>query len=134
MNVVQKYIQGSENENGVTIIEILMAIAIVAVGILAVVAMQTASARGNATSSDSTGALILAVDQMEQLMDQAWSSAALDPANNTQQVPSGQYTIEWDVTNGGVFNDTKTIDMTVRWSSWGAQRFITIQQVIPRII
>jgi len=134
MNAIKKCTQWSKNEKGVTMVEILMAICIVAVGILAVVAMQTASARGNSTSSQSTDGLILAVGQMETLMDRAWGHADLDSAGNTHSVTQGQYTIEWNVTNNDVINNTKTINMTVTWSSWGVQRQITVQQVIPRII
>ena len=134
MNAIKKLTNWSGNAKGVTIIEILMAICIVAVGILAVVAMQTASARGNSTSSQSTDGLILAVDQIEQLMDLAWDDANLDQSGNPHQVTNGQYTIEWNVTDDGVISDTKTIDMTVTWSSWGASRQISVQHVIPRII
>lgn len=134
MNDIKILKNRSNNEKGVTIIEILMAMCILAVGILAVVAMQTASARGNATSSMSTDGLIFAVTQLETLMDQAWGSAALDPANNPQQVTRGQYTITWNVTDDDIINDTKTINMTVTWSNWGLQKRISVQYIIPRII
>jgi len=136
MNNIRKSINWSENEKGVTMIEILMAICILAVGILAVVAMQTGSLRGNTTSLSSTDALIFAVGQMESLMGQTWGSAALNSVNNPQQVTSagGQYTVTWTVSDPGVFQDTKTINMTVNWSKWGIQKQISLQHVIPRII
>jgi len=136
MNNIRTSVNWSENEKGVTMIEILMAICILAVGILAVVAMQTGSLRGNTTSLSSTDALIFAVGQMENLMGQTWGSTALDSANNPQQVTSagGQYTATWNVTNNNVFQDTKTINMTVDWSKWGLQKQISLQHVMPRII
>jgi len=134
MNAIKKCTQWSKNEKGVTIIEMLMAISILAVGILAVIAMQTASARGNSTSSKSTDGLILAVDQIEKLMERAWDHADLDSSGNPHSVTNGQYTVAWNVTDNGVIDNTKTINMTVTWSSWGIQRRISVQYVIPRII
>lgn len=125
----------SNNEKGVTMIEILMAMSILAVGILAVVAMQTASAKGNLTSSMSTDGLIFAVTQLETLMDRSWTHADLNAtANPHDPGTSGQYTVTWTVTNNAVINNTKTINMTVTWSNWGLQKRISVQYIIPRII
>lgn len=134
MNDIEILTNRSDNENGVTMVEILMAMCILAVGILAVVAMQTASARGNSTSSSSTDGLICAVDQIEQLMDRPWNAPTLDSANNPQSVTQGQYTITWNVIDDDVISNTKTINMTVTWMSWGLQKQISVQHVIPRII
>ena len=134
MNVMKQLINWSGNEKGVTIIEMLMAICILAVGILAVIAMQTSSARGNSTSSKSTDGLILAVNQIEQLMDRGWDHTDLASSGNPHSVTNSQYTITWNVTDNGVINNTKTIDMTVTWLSWGLNRRISVQYVIPRII
>lgn len=134
MNVMKQLINWSGNEKGVTIIESLIAICILAVGILAVIAMQTASARGNATSAQSTDGLILAVNQIEQLMERDWDHADLDSGGNPHSVTSDQYTITWNVTDNGVINNTKTIDMAVTWTNWGFNRQISVQYVIPRII
>jgi len=133
MNDIKILKNWSNNEKGVTIIEILMAMCILAVGILAVVAMQTASARGNSTSSMSTGGLIFAVNQLETLMDRSWTHADLDSGNNPHSVSQGQYTITWNITDDGVINNTKTINMTVTWSNWGLQKRISVQHVMPRI-
>lgn len=124
----------SNNEKGVSMIEILMAMSILAVGILAVVAMQTASAKGNLTSLMSTDGLIFAVTQLETLMDRSWTHADLNPGNNPHSVSQGQYTITWNVTNNAVINNTKTINMTVTWSNWGLPKRISMQYIIPRII
>ena len=124
----------SNNEKGVTMIEILMAMSILAVGILAVVAMQTGSAKGNLTSLMSTDGLNEAVNQLETLMDRSWTHTDLNSGNNPHSVSQGQYTITWNVTNNAVINNTKTINMTVTWSNWGLQKQISVAYIIPRII
>ena len=49
---------GDRNERGVSLIEILIAIAIFSIGILAVVKMQTAAMRANTFSANLTRAVI----------------------------------------------------------------------------
>ena len=134
MNDIKILKNRSNNEKGVTMIEILMAMSILAVGILAVVAMQTASAKGNLTSLMSTDGLNEAVNQLETLMDRDWDHADLASGNNPHSVSQGQYTITWNVTDDAVINNTKTINMTVTWSNWGLQKRISVQYIIPRII
>jgi prepilin-type N-terminal cleavage/methylation domain-containing protein len=131
MNDIKILKNWSNNEKGVTIIEILMAMSILAVGILAVIAMQTASARGNSNSLMSTDGLLFAVNQLETLIDRDWDSAELD--SSPPPVIQGRYTITWNVTPG-VINNTKTINMTVRWSNWGLPKRISVQYIIPQII
>ena len=134
MNDIKILKNWSNNERGVTMIEILMAMSILAFGILAVVAMQTASAKGNSTSLMSTDGLIFAVNQLETLMERSWTHADLDSGNNPHSVSQGQYTITWNVTDNGVISNTKTINMTVTWSNWGLQKRISVQYIIPRIV
>ena len=132
MNDIKILKNWSNNEKGVTIVEILMAMCILAVGILAVIAMQTSSVRGNSNSLMSTDGLLFAVNQLETLMDRDWDHADLD--SSTHSDTQGRYTITWNVTDPGVINNTKTINMTVRWSSWGLPKRISVQYIIPKII
>ena len=131
MNDIKILKNWSNNEKGVTIIEILMAMCILAVGILAVIAMQTASGRGNSNSLKSTDGLLFAVNQLETLMDLDWGHADLNAGSHSDfQDP---YTITWNVIDDDVISNTKTINMTVRWSSWGLPKRISVQYIIPRI-
>jgi type IV pilus modification protein PilV len=54
-------------ERGFTLVEVLVAIVLLAVGLLALVGMQTTSTQGNAFGNQLTEATILAQDQMEAL-------------------------------------------------------------------
>jgi prepilin-type N-terminal cleavage/methylation domain-containing protein len=55
------------NEAGFTLIEVIVALAILTIGILAVNAMQTAAVRGNMAASDITIASTWAADRVEQI-------------------------------------------------------------------
>jgi len=56
------------NENGFTMIEILIAISIFAIGMLAVASMQVSGIHGNATANALTGAAAWAADRLETLL------------------------------------------------------------------
>lgn len=56
------------NEKGFTLIEVLIAITVFAIGILGVAAMQLSSVKGNSSALDLTEAVNVAQDQMETLL------------------------------------------------------------------
>lgn len=91
------------NEKGFTLIEVLIAVAIFSIGILAVGSMQIGSTGRNTGARISTEASIWSRDQVESLMLLPYnSSPQLDPGPAglgppLHQVSQGQYTIQWDV-------------------------------------
>jgi prepilin-type N-terminal cleavage/methylation domain-containing protein len=139
----------SKKEQGFTILELVVAIAILTFGLLAVASMQVSSIRGNAFAGRATEGATWATDRMEKLMDLAWddpliqdtdgdgsgglghaTSATADQPPDTQ----GQYTIYWNVADDVIINDTKTVCVIVLWEDHGIQKSISMQRVIPRII
>ncbi len=82
---------------GFTLIEVLMAMAIFAIGILAVTSMQMRSINQNSSARLQTGATVLAVDWMEQLLSLPYEDAWLDEAASPFQAQSGDYTVQWTV-------------------------------------
>jgi prepilin-type N-terminal cleavage/methylation domain-containing protein len=91
------------NEKGFTLIEVLIAVAIFSIGILAVASMQIGSAGRNTNARISTEASIWSRDQVESLMLLPYdSSPQLDPGPAglgppLHQVGQDQYTVRWDV-------------------------------------
>ena len=64
-------------ENGFTLIEILVAIVILTVGLLAVAKMQVSAIQGNYFSNSATTALNLAQQKMEDLLSKSFTHADL---------------------------------------------------------
>ena len=102
------------NDKGYTLIEILIAIAILAVGLLAIATMQISSIRVNDTARKMTRRATMAQDRLEYLMSLGYTNAVLTSGSHTDgSAPSG-YTISWTVSTGGTLPpSTKLIRMNV---------------------
>ncbi|MGD8345107.1 MAG: type IV pilus modification protein PilV [Desulfobacterales bacterium] len=79
---------------GFTLIEVLIAMAIFAIGILAVTTMQMRSINQNASARLQTEATTLAADWMEQLLALPYDDPWLDEASSPYEVQSGPYRIQ----------------------------------------
>jgi prepilin-type N-terminal cleavage/methylation domain-containing protein len=106
------------NNQGYSLIEVLLAISIFSIGILGVAALQISSTGSTSTASKITDATYYAEDKLEELISFDWADPDLDPAGNmhTEATADG-YTIQWDVTDADLdangTNDSKIIDLTV---------------------
>jgi len=108
---------------GFSLIEILIAMAIFSIGILAITSLQIKSINQNAAAMMQTAATTIAVDWMEQLISRPYSDPLLDEANSPYQAQSGNYTIVWvvkeDPKNYGL--PIKQIDIQVTGANPNAQ-------------
>ena len=115
---------------GFTLIEVMMALAILAFGILGLYALQISSINGNASAGNRTQAVAWAANRMEILQETPF--AAIADGAETQ----GIYNIQWtapqiDINNDGV-NDACNIQIDVTWNELGSSKstrlnFIKIQ-------
>jgi type IV pilus assembly protein PilV len=102
-----------KKENGYTLIEVLIALTIFAVGLLAVAGMQTAAVRMNSTADKLTNLSTWGMDKIEELSALPYSDPLLDSAVNPYQEQLGDYTISWTVIKNNPIKDTKHITVTV---------------------
>jgi type IV pilus assembly protein PilV len=119
-------------EKGFTILEVIVAISILTVGLLAVASMQTSSIQGNSLAAHVTEGTTLAQDKMEALLALSYDDADLDPAGNPHGETQAEkdthpgYLINWDVAetdvNGDGTNESKRIEVTTSWTDRGVQR------------
>jgi type IV pilus assembly protein PilV len=120
-------------DKGYTLVEVMIAIVIFAVGILAAWALQHASTRGNTGARNLTIAAACASDRLEQLTHLPYTHAdllagahtpsqAADGLDNNfdgetdEAGETGALSIRWQVTDDVPIQETKTIrvDVTLR--------------------
>jgi len=115
-------IRAMQNDTGFTIIEVVIAISILAVGLLGVAAMQTSAIQVNSAAGQMTARMNWAQDKMEELKALAFSDPWLeedgnppgvDSADNTHQATSDGYAVSWNVTDDTPVPNTKQIVVTV---------------------
>jgi Tfp pilus assembly protein PilV len=109
--------------DGFSIMETLIALSIFTIGILAVATLVLSSIGENASARRITEATALAEDRLEQLM--AAPYGAIDSNNDTV----GAYKVVWDVVEGVIVPQTKSITVTVSWQYRGKQRNVTIHHL-----
>jgi len=120
MNPERAYITYTETqigtlkkEDGFTLIEVLIAITIFAVGLLAVAGMQTSAIRMNSTAGKLTNLSTWGMDKIEELSALPYSDPLLDSAGNPHQELLEDYTISWTVIDNNPVTNTKNITVTV---------------------
>lgn len=114
----------NSNENGFTLIEVLIAMVIFSIGILGVVKMQISAIQGNATAMKITEKYFLASNQIETLMSLPYDEVS---PGSKQTLPG--YTLSWTV-NEIVADAAKQVIVTVTPPSG---EDCIIEQRIPRI-
>lgn len=147
------------NNQGFTLIEIMIAMVIFVVGMLSVAAMQTGATKGNNTANRSTRAFTWCSDRMEVLMGLPYTDTTFldgtapgrtySPLQTADGIDndydgqideageSGVVTITWNVLdNDGVAGappppaNTKSIAVTVTWRTpMGKQKSLTLNTI-----
>ena len=105
-----------DKQQGFTLIEVMMTIAIFSIGILAVGAMQVTAGLKENSARDYSVANTLAADRIENLLLLPYDDALLTPGSEAapEQVgPGNKYTRSYQVTQN---TSTKTVSVTVSWA------------------
>jgi len=106
---------------GLTLIEVMIALSILAVGLLTLSSMQLQALRAGRGGKTDTVATTIAQDKMEDLRRKPWNHADLAPTGAwtaaqtvSSSIDAQTYTVDWRVTDV-VANWTRSIDVRVRW-------------------
>ena len=152
---LEKTVDSTQNQ-GFTIMEVLIGLAIFSIGILGVAAMQISATNGNSSAGRITSNMTWAFDRVEELMALPYDHAALSAGNHSvtagnlatdsdgidndsdgeidEAGETGNISMQWTVTDDMPMNRTKTIQITVNRTGPGGLRTVTLTQVIPEII
>lgn len=122
-------------QSGFTMVEVMVALGILAFGILAVASMQTSSLRGTRTAHCVTEATTAAMDKVEDLMMLPYTDADLsNGAHGPEYDATNTYRIDWTVTDDVPVESTKAIDVTVQWQERGVIRTSSLTYIKMDVI
>ena len=116
------------NTRGFTLLEVMVAMAIFAIGCLAVGSLQILAINANAGAREGTEAATQATDQLETLLALPYDSIV-----NGGPVTRGAYTLSWNVADDTPLPDTKTITVTVNWHDRGSKSFVVTRMKTANI-
>ncbi|MBM9521188.1 prepilin-type N-terminal cleavage/methylation domain-containing protein [Desulforhopalus vacuolatus] len=100
-----------QNEQGFTLIEIVVALGVLAFGILSLMLLQTSGIRGNTTADITTVATNDASNQIEKILGLSYDDSLLETTTVRDPLTSGssgwgEKTKNWTCTGTDVFSDT----------------------------
>ncbi len=102
------------NDNGFTLIEVLIAIVILSVGLLGMASLTVGIINGNKFSNDLTTATTLAQDKMEEIRGTSYSSVVSE-TKAVLSSPNDEYKREVTITDDSPATGMKTVSVKVYW-------------------
>lgn len=127
---MKKTIFSMTDARGFTLVEVLVAMVVLSIGIIALTSMQSTGIKGNATANILTTGGTWAADTVEQVFAMDYDTLA---DGNTTSV-DGNYSINWDVTDDTPMPDTKTVAITVSSPDMGQQRNVVINYIKAKYV
>lgn len=101
--------------DGFTILEVVIAASIFAIGILGVAALQTAAIKTLSSSNYATTGTTNAQDKLEKLLELPFSDSDLTVGDHTDSDPPSGYTITWTVAANT--SSSKSVAVTSSWTN-----------------
>jgi type IV pilus assembly protein PilV len=120
-------VSGMHNSKGFTLVEIMVAISILAIALLGLISVTVMIIKSNTFSKSMTTATTLANDKMEQLKKTSYAS--LSSGTDTE---APIYTRIWTVTQDSPSTGMKTVVVTVQWNWLGITRNVTTNSIIAQ--
>lgn len=106
---------------GFTLLEVIIAMAILAIGILGLTKMQMSSIKGNDTAMEFTRGSTWAADNIETLMGVDYADPGFVDGTDNE----GKFTINWTITPSDPVPNVKKITMVVTWNDKGQAKTFT---------
>ena len=113
--------------NGFTLLEVLVAMALLSVGLLAVAALQSTAARSNDKAEQLNQALALGRTKIEEIVSMDYGVCNSSSLTNGTD---GNYLVNYTITpDNPVANSTKQIDVIISWSGYGKNNSLMLSYI-----
>jgi prepilin-type N-terminal cleavage/methylation domain-containing protein len=134
MSAKKPYPKLIRTEDGLTLIETLIALAIFSIGILGVAQLQLWNIKNNTTGNITTQATMLARTQLEELKNigdvtDLTNGADADNPINPDGSAGGIFTRSWTISNPHGGNISRQIQVTVSWNRRGQNRSVILTTI-----
>jgi len=121
------FLRGS---TGFTLLEVMIAMVILAVALLGLAGLQVVSVQGTSRASHITEATTFAQDRLEQLITASFTTLA-DGASNVTGATGVTYSVQWDINPDDLTGATRAnVTVTVSWvderNAWTADDSHTV--------
>jgi len=127
-----------KNEHGVTMIELLIAIALLSIGLLALFTLQSTAIQGNRDSKEATTAVFLAEKKIEELKNIPFINLTLGTTTDSSNpmtgsgTPGGIYNRSWSVQSYSGSANMKQITVTVSWTQSGQNHSMVLDTLVSK--
>ncbi len=108
---------GARHTRGFTLIEVMVALVVFAVGVLSLAMLIPLGTKGISRSGETTRASELSVATMERLLASPYSDTDLSSGTHTDGANpyNGSYFVTWVIEDNQPITDCKRITVRVRW-------------------
>ncbi len=128
-----KAVKRNHSQEGFTLLEVMIAVFVFSIGILATVSMQISSLRGNSLANSNTVAASIASSVIEELRPLAYNDPAL--ASGSHALPQqDRYAVSYTVQRDLVIANTLSIQVTIGWADGRSARTVVIDYLISDTI
>lgn len=119
---------------GFTLVEVMLAVAIFSIGILAIASMQIGATNANSSAYRLTERISLAEARIESLLFLPYGHPDLAQGNHQDPAPPAGYVITWNVVDNAPVANSKTLSVSSAYQARdGVARTITLTYVKPSI-
>lgn len=119
------------SESGVTLIEILIAVTILAIGLLGVAGLQVTAIKGNSHGNTISQATAIAEERLEIIRNMDYSEVTFDPNPFVENNVDGTiYTRTTEVEDNTPLNDLKRVTVTVSWTAGNRNRQVQLRTIV----
>lgn len=134
------------SEKGFTLVEVLIALALLAIGLLMAADLQTTAIAGNRGSSEMSVGSLLGQQAVEQLLTYSSGidpsltagthTAATEAANHPTLIPNTTvngvlYTRSYTVSTNTPISGVRTIVMNIQWTNKTSHTAVLVERMVP---